>query len=268
LGYQAEKIVIKATFSGFSVLEKKSLLAAIEFNEEYLVIKKEVEMDNPKGRVYYLGKSPKDDMLKLDNVTSKTKKEYLDKIKTGVLPDYFLGAEQKGNLADIKEGLERYVNENSAGLEFVFDFIEVKGTIQSELLAILPELLYVPAFDDISDYVTSSTRNIFGKLIRQIFDLLEERKDPDLMRMNTQIKNLTNKFGSDTIGSDRQIKEIKELENQITGYLQNILPESAAKLAFNPPEVKDFLPSRIVIQLHDGVLTPVENKGHSLVELN
>lgn len=261
-GRTAENIKLECTFNELSAGESQALIELFAVPLTEIKISKEINSELKQSTFVYLP-VPTNLLLDTNNVKGSTKKQYQDAVEDGKLPEYILGPNKKANLGDIKEGIHQYLKENVASVEWGnASAFELKGKTLTDFYKILPEPLYVPAFDDISDHVKPKARNLLGKLLNQVFAQIGERPDGGLKRIDTQLRNLTNKFRRPEAGDDRREKELLDLETQLTGYLSNILSEAQVRLDFNLPSVESLLPKYFELKLYDGVLTPVANKGH------
>ncbi len=257
-GYKSNSFEILCTFESISENDKKSLFDLFAINFNSLNFRKKAKLEDLKITTSIDIPVPKNKLLDISYINGRTKPEYEDAVKNNILPSTIFDTGK--NIGDIKEGIAKYIKDNIDKIEYsgVKERI-LKTSEMKQLLVILPEALYVPAFDDINKQVSYSKTNIFGKLLEQIFKNLSNKNDLTLKTMNTQINNLTKKFRRD--GSSR-IEEFEKLESQLSGYVEAILPESKAILTFDIPPIDELLKKYFSIELDDGIATPVEKKGH------
>ena len=195
-------------------------------------------------------------------ISGSTKKEYQEAVEKGDLPESILGSDGKGNVGDLKVQIPVYIAEHRDEIDWGEPVEqEIKGSDLRELLNILPETLYVPAFDRITDHVTPKSTNILGKLLDKIFAEMEQDGNTEMARLNRILNNLTSKFEYKA-GKDTRLPELVHLENKLSEFVQSVMPSSSVRLDFETPQLHDLLASHFEIKLDDGVVTPVDRKGH------
>ncbi len=259
-GSVKDEIYIEGTFVDLSENERHSLSTLFGFPLSTITVVKKASKENTKLKTYI--KKPKitNKLLDTTYVNGKTKSYYVEAVKNGELPDYFLDEKGKTNISLIKRSIEKYVQENYNNLEFSGEtLIEVKPKDLKEMMLVLPDPLYVPAFEDFEKQANPTKTNIFGKLLNQIINDLSSQGNNDVANMDRQLKNITSKFKRNTRS---RIKEIGDLENQLTTYVKDILPSNEVYLKFELPGISKLLNDYFSINLYDGISTPVGKKGH------
>lgn len=247
------KIVITGEFLLTTPIEKDYFTQKFGFQTDTIKLTKysdSITSDNLKTITgLYLPKY-KNKLLNVSYVSGKTKAEYKKAVEANEFPDSF----DVSSIASIKESILTYIVETKPEIEGSI-FHELKSKGMKELQRILPKTLYVPAFEAIDKQTKFMKTNLFGDLLQLSFQQIEENNE--FKMWETRYKNLTERI---FVGNSR-LQEIKNLEDHLTYYIKEILPTNIV-LSFNLPEVKDFILDAFELQLDDGVVTSVSQKGH------
>ncbi|MCY3410748.1 MAG: AAA family ATPase [Candidatus Heimdallarchaeota archaeon] len=209
--------------------------------------------DGEKSTHFMKVKIPTNQLLQSSYPSTKTKKEYKDAVENGSLPDYFGGDEGKFNIGDIKSAISKYMDEHEVemGEEKIIP-------MEKSLFNILPEPLYVPAFENIDKQVKYQKTNLFGKLLSMVIQEIAESSDPDYKRWNTSVNNLTSRLFA---RGGKRPDALVSFEKSLSNYIQQILPTEVV-LDFNLPNMEELLLNAFALKLDDGILTNVTQKGH------
>ncbi len=247
---KAQSLEIQGRFE-LSEEERTTLSQSLGIPLEELVLIRSAEIDDPrKSRYYAMVPQYGDKLLDPSYVSSKTVREYKEAAKDGRLPEKFASITKVG---DIKQALAEYLlggTVKPSGQKRM----EVKI---KDIAPLLPEVLYVPAFESIDNHTEYKKTNFFGRMLQNVFRNLEE--EPDYKRFRTQYENLTQRiFGHE---ANNRARPLVDFENSLTSYINEILPTEVS-LNFNVPLVEDVILKNFSIYLDDGVKTPVSAKGH------
>ncbi|MEQ9617729.1 MAG: AAA family ATPase [Deltaproteobacteria bacterium] len=137
------------------------------------------------------------------------------------------------------------------------------GSWKSNANSILPQFVYVPAVQDVSEETKAKDITTYGKII----NLILERKlavKPEVIALNEQLKRVQALFKPDAAHPEwTQAGEISQLETDITDKLSSVIQAQA----FIEPKDIDLnahiLPGT-VLKIDDGFKTDVPLQGHGL----
>jgi putative ATP-dependent endonuclease of the OLD family len=131
--------------------------------------------------------------------------------------------------------------------------------IDAELKRFLPEVVAIKALADVSDEATGKTTGTLGKLLGQIMESLRDKAQPELDKAFETAKKLLNVVE----GKDERVQELRDVESDITGLLQETFTETTVRLNVELPDVKRLL-ADVAVAVDDGDITPYFRKGHGL----
>jgi putative ATP-dependent endonuclease of OLD family len=136
--------------------------------------------------------------------------------------------------------------------------------IDTSIVALLPEPIYIPAVKDIADDVKTKDSATFGKILGLLLNVIE----PKLANMSEMFAELDRKLnrpvdGAST-GGDSRISEIVEVERVIEAHLRENFPSSSVEIRIPPPNLATILSSAQIIVNDGAVSGPVETVGDGL----
>lgn len=123
----------------------------------------------------------------------------------------------------------------------------------------LPDFLYVPAVKDVKEEMKITDKSRFGEIINSMLENVLE---------NEALKKVNEEFAKLLIGAnetqDGRIMQLKEFETMLSEKLSRHMKGASIKLDVSPPSIKDVFQSGTKLMVNDGVLTPIETKGHGM----
>ncbi len=131
--------------------------------------------------------------------------------------------------------------------------------IDAELKRILPEPIFIRALADAADVATGKTTSPLGQLLALILAEIEKTAQPTLDKAFAEAEKLLNVVG----GHDGRVKELREIEAEITSNLQEFFSGTSARLRVTLPDIKRIL-GDVSIDVDDGVRTPYFRKGQGV----
>ena len=131
--------------------------------------------------------------------------------------------------------------------------------IDAEMKRFLPEVVAIKPLADVSDEATGKTTGTLGKLLGQILESLRDKAQPELDKAFESAKKLLNVVA----GKDERVQELRDVEADITGLLQETFTETSVRLNVELPDVKRLL-ADVAVEVDDGCVTPYFRKGHGL----
>jgi len=135
----------------------------------------------------------------------------------------------------------------------------LKTGIDAELKRFLPEVIYIKTLADVSDEASGKTSATLGKFLAQILANIQAKAQPELDKAFETAKRLLNVVE----GRDERVKELRDMESDITSLLRETFAESSVRLKVDLPDVKRLL-GDVGIDVDDGDFTPYYRKGHGL----
>lgn len=163
-----------------------------------------------------------------------------------------------------KQVLENYVAALSP------DQLELKEAplptgIDNSIISLLPEVLYIPAVQDISDALKTKEAATFGKLLKLFAEEIESTTEMQrITKSFVDLGKLLNKTKSeDGTVTDERIPEVRDIENQIVDYLREQFPTVTMSLEIPPPELKTIFGNAQIL-INDGMESLAETKGDGI----
>lgn len=135
--------------------------------------------------------------------------------------------------------------------------------IDESVVALLPEILYIPAVKDLADEVKTTQSTPFGKILGILLKAIEPKlADAEELfeQLNTKMNRVRRADGS--IQDDR-LEEVKLIESTVEKYVRESFASVRIEIDIPPPELKAVL-SGAHIFADDGVRGPIETKGDGL----
>jgi len=208
---------------------------------------------------------PKEQFLKMSEFDSY--KHDIEKIaREKKLPDYFKTGRGTISQESYKEGLKRYVEENRQKIEWDKPFFSSTHFLGWKEVAqdFMPHFFYVPAVKEASEEATYGERNLFGRLIDDLF-IEAFGEEPKLSELKVMLEKVGSMLNRPSQGEDKRPRMLKEFEKSLLGTLQESMPSTVdVEIQVAVPEVRDIVQSGTQILLDDGIKTSVESKGHGL----
>jgi len=220
-----EKITIKILFNGLTPEIKKIHSKYLLDDNESVLIKKE----------YYFNKEIPANVFAL-MCQAKVKKDEKNIKEITVLED----------IKEYNYNIDKkyYWKENPFGL---------KGSVE---VGYGPKFLYIPAIKDAKKETESKE---FSELINVMLSQIVYDKN--------FIENYEKLCSLLVISKDRgdeRLKQIKELENDLSERLSKYMKNTSMQLDVSPPNISDFLKKNTRLLINDGLITSIESKGHGL----
>jgi putative ATP-dependent endonuclease of the OLD family len=141
---------------------------------------------------------------------------------------------------------------------------------QQNLLRLLPEFYLLPAITDYSDEIDKrSSSTVFRRLMGQLSDRIL-KADPRYQELEgalRTIKNLLNPAVGAAGAEQGQLRmpSLAAVENQLRELIARLMPSvKHVQVEVAITETQDLFSSGVALQVDDGVLTDVLDKGHGL----
>ena len=135
--------------------------------------------------------------------------------------------------------------------------------IDESVVALLPEILYIPAVKDLGDEVKTAQTTPFGKILGILLKVIE----PKLADAKELFEGLNEKMnrirGTDGSIQDNRLDEVKLIEFTVDKFVRESFSSVTIEIDIPPPELKAVL-SGAKIFADDGVRGPIETKGDGL----
>ncbi|TET45506.1 ATP-dependent endonuclease [candidate division TA06 bacterium] len=195
--------------------------------------------------------------------------------------DHFLDLSSKAHRAkiesDIKDGrlrVRRKVDPTgSAGKLEVFDLNEgaygLKTGIDAALKQLLPQVIFIEAFQDPSAEAQGKSSATLGKLIKQVLARVQEEVSKELAEAYEQANHLLNVAeiitdNGKTKQVDQRAQGIKDIERRIRANLQRVFGDVDVRIKIDFPEVSGLMASSRLELFDGGTWTPTEGKGEGV----
>lgn len=135
--------------------------------------------------------------------------------------------------------------------------------IDESVIALLPEILYIPAVKDLGDEVKTAQTTPFGKILGILLKVIEP-KLADAKELFEQLNAKMNRVRR-TDGSiqDNRLDEVKLIELTVDKFVRESFSSVKIEIDIPPPELRTVL-SGAKIFADDGVRGPIETKGDGL----
>lgn len=272
-------IVIKATFSELTPLERKEL--RIYLLGDRLILEKHIELENGstsgklKSKAEYHGyiAKPKDWWLSTEQVISRegARPNWEQIAIDHEIIDYVRSESGRVNKGSYEAGLRKILIERE---DIEFEEPELGQTqalgIQPNLLRLLPNFHLLSAITDYSDEIdkrssTSTYRRLMGDLADRIL-----RLDPRFQQIETTINTLKNLLNPPKVEEQREegkerLSVLKDIEDKLKEIISKLMP-SVCGVCVNVEieETRDIFSRGVSILVDDGKMTEVQMKGHGL----
>ena len=128
---------------------------------------------------------------------------------------------------------------------------------------LLPEFVYIPAVKDVSDEIKTAESASFGKLLRILFDQIEDQFSDLADQFATLQRKLSRVSGPGGEEVDERLPEVQLIEATIEKFVKQNFPNVEILLSVPAPELRAVLNSA-ELSADDGHLGPVTAKGDGL----
>lgn len=270
----ASPCIIECEFDGLSEEEGKRLRPYLLGGKVILRKELHVHVDDGKGgrktvKAEYHGyqAKPRDAWLSLEKLEADNgKPKWEELVVAHALPGYFRTPDGKVNKTSYRAGLERYLVEN----DVEYDQPELGEThalgIAQNLLSALPELYLLPAITDYSDEIDRrSTSTVFRRLMADLSDRLlsTDPRHAELEDALKRVRALLNCVADE--GAPERLQALGGVETSLRDVMKKLMPSvSSISLQVLVEPTKDIFARGVSIQVDDGVLTDVLDKGHGM----
>jgi hypothetical protein len=136
---------------------------------------------------------------------------------------------------------------------------ELPTGIDAALKQILPEPIMIESLADPSDEVGMKSTTAVGKIFGKVMEAIDARTKPELERAFETANTLLNV----TERGDARVDQIREIESDITRYVQMNFPDCRALVKIDLPTLEKVL-AGVRIDLDDGRIDPFYMKGQGL----
>lgn len=210
---------------------------------------------------------PKEFHYSLKKIEEKGgKSDWFKLAEAGGFLEFATTDDGKVNKASFKVGLDRFLRENEIEYdEPVLGETQALG-IPQNLLSALPEFYLLPA---ITDYSTEIDRRSSSTFFRKLMADLSERLlrgDPRYHEIDDALKRVRALLNVATeAGAPTRLAALGGVETKLRDAVQSLMPSvKAVSLNIEVEEPKDIFSKGVSIQIDDGVVTDVLDKGHGL----
>lgn len=268
-----EPIVVEAQFSNLEDGEKSKLRPYLIGDK--LILRKiiscqlDLKSQKPKIGAEYHGyrAEPRDWWLSTEKIQVREGKRpnWSQIAEAHGLTQYAADADGKVTKASFESGLLRYLAENP-GIEF--DEPQLGQTqalgIQPNLLSALPEFYLLPAITDYSDEIDSrSTTTVFRRLMADLSDRFIT-SDPSYAKVQEALATIKGLLNPGNAAGTR-LEALTTIEEQLHKTISKVMPTvRSVQLGVKVDEPKDIFARGVSIQIDDGVMTDVLDKGNGM----
>ena len=270
-------IVITCEFSQISNEERRKLRKYLI--NDTLILEKQFQrlVDGKTSKVKinaeYHGyiANPKDWWLSIEQIIEKEgpRPDWKGIAETNGILSYVQLDDGKVNKQSYESGISRFLEENE-DIEFLCPIRGETQTLglQPVLLDILPTLYLLPAITDYSDEIDRrTTTTVFRRLMIDLSNRIIQN-DPNyqqvVIALNT-IKNLFNPIAASTTEGVNRLETLKSIEKLLHEKISTLNPDvNSVHMRVDIDEPKDFFARGVSLQIDDGVLTDVIDKGNGL----
>lgn len=140
--------------------------------------------------------------------------------------------------------------------------------IDAAFKVLLPEVIFIEALADVSDETRGTQKDALGKLMGQVLGGISQAVGPSLRLAYETADGLLNVRTILRDGqledSDQRVGELRDIESELTAYLQETFPAAAIRLRVGLPTVEDILGNVQVFVREGPQLDPFHRRGHGL----
>lgn len=213
-------------------------------------------------------KVPLNEIYKMDWISNELKGKKAPAIKQFLIDTYQLKLDQLSSVTSqtaakdfILEIIDKLPEEN-----FHYDWEYLPTGISNTVTPMFPEAIYIPAVKDFSDEIKSKESTSFGKLIKILFNQIENSPEfHQIQKSFDQLNKMLNRYiikddsGVDQL-MDQRLPGLKTLEDQIEKIFQESFSQIRLELQIPNPEIKQIF-SNTQILVDDGIKTTIDYKG-------
>ncbi len=177
------------------------------------------------------------------------------------VPELADALEQSPTQAKVQDALADFVRQLDAR-ELIESDETLPTGLDRSIMPMLPDVIYIPAVKDVNDEIKTTESATFGKLLRILFDQIEdefgdiEEKFADLQRKLSRVLV----EGEEV---DDRLEPVKVIEETIERFVQHNFPDVKLKIEVPAPELRAIL-STAEITVDDGYEGPITSKGDGL----
>ena len=257
-GSSDDTLWVEITFSKLTDQEANTFKRYVLSNNT-IQIRKTAQISDGAIDTAYNGwiEQPTQEWLQTDHASEFTGR---DKVKDIPLID-FVPASGRITKANTEEAQQKFIEQNRNELEFAKQ-LETGPLLGQKNVGggVLPEFFLIPAVRDLTDEIKVKSTTTFGRLMNRAVREMAER-DPRFIEARQQLETvITSLNARDTEGDSPS--ELAALEKSIEGELAAW--GVSVDIEVTPPELERLFELGTDIQLHDGVRTTADRKGHGL----
>lgn len=219
-----------------------------------------------KSKLKYVAMIPKEDRFAPANIDAlvkgkKPSKQFATEV-TNAFPELSDKVTASTNQGEVRVAIQSVADSLPDEQKQVADMTLPTG-IDESVVALLPEILYIPAVKDLADEVKTTQSTPFGKILGILLKAIEP-KLADAKELFEELNTKLNRvrLASGAIQDDR-LDEVKLIESTVEKYVRETFANVRVEIDIPPPELKTVL-SGAQIFADDGVRGPIETKGDGL----
>lgn len=254
-------IRMEGTFSGLSPTETAALEARLINGRLYL--RRAFTYDSTEGTVQgkteIMRQEPKDPDLKPSRLEAN-KAQLKQIVEAHGLPPYFLSPAGNVTHESFRSGLDRYLKEQSASIEWDEPVWIPGDSVWKVARPYLPEIQYVPAVQELRRELGGKTP--FEELLKAVLERILAGS-PEIGPLRQMAEKVTKLF-TRTGGDDARLSELRDFESHLTDLLRQGLPAARVEVELIPPRVEGMLGQGATLYVDDGFRTTADMKGHGL----
>ncbi len=135
--------------------------------------------------------------------------------------------------------------------------------IDKSISALLPEPIYIPAVKDLRDDIKTADSAPFGKILGMLLRAIEPQLGDIKALFASLDKNLNQISHPDGTVTDDRLREVRDIESIVDGFVKESFANVGIRIAVPPPELKTVL-SAAQVYANDGVEGLIDSKGDGL----
>lgn len=223
-------------------------------------------LDND-SRLRYYKWIPKDERFNKDKpfkIIEESSAAQARPVLQELLPEYGERFEGLTNKVQLKEALNSIIRGMDISQKKQ-ELSDLPTGISNSLKALFPDIIYIEAIKDINDEVKTKESATFGKIISLLMKSVQSNDSfIEIQESFNKLKSLLNKYENENGEiEDNRIKQVKDVEQLIRGYLSDSFPNIDLEIIIPPPELKNVFNTAGIL-LNDGVLDKIETKGDGI----
>lgn len=219
-----------------------------------------------KGKLKYVAMMPKEERFSPDSLDALVKGKKQGKAFAteviAVFPELSDTVTASMNQGDVRAAIQSLADSLPDDQKQPADVTLPTG-IDESVVALLPEILYIPAVKDLADEVKTTQSTPFGKILGILLKAIEPKLG-DAKELFEQLNTKMNRVRSaDGSVRDDRLDEVKLIESTVEKYVRESFASVKIEIDIPPPELKTVL-SGAQIFADDGVRGSIETKGDGL----